>query len=106
MFSSTIPINSFHLAEGPGGFIEALANIRKNKNDNYIGMTLLSPDNNVPGWKKSNDILKKNPNISIETGESEDGNILLPDNYVFCQNKYGNSMNIITADGGFDLHQI
>ena len=102
-FTSNIPINSFHLAEGPGGFIEAIANIRKNKNDRYIGMTLISPDNNVPGWKKSADILKKNPNISIEVGESEDGDILLSDNYVFCQNKYGNTMNIITADGGFDF---
>ena len=102
-FTSNIPINSFHLAEGPGGFIEAIANIRKNKNDRYIGMTLISPDNNVPGWKKSGDILKKNPNISIEVGESEDGDILLSDNYVFCQNKYGNTMNIITADGGFDF---
>ena len=42
-------LRSFHLAEGPGGFIEALANIRKNKDDMYIGMTLLSDDNNVPG---------------------------------------------------------
>ena len=66
-------------------------------------MTLLSTDTNVPGWKKSNDILKRNPNIYIEAGESEDGNILIPENYVFCQNKYGNSMNIITADGGFDF---
>ena len=102
-FPLNIPINSFHLAEGPGGFIEAIANTRKNKNDKYTGMTLLSTDTNVPGWKKSNDILKRNPNIYIEAGESEDGNILIPENYVFCQNKYGNSMNMITADGGFDF---
>ena len=102
-FPLNIPINSFHLAEGPGGFIEAIANTRKNKNDKYTGMTLLSTDTNVPGWKKSNDILKRNLNIYIEAGESEDGNILIPENYVFCQNKYGNSMNMITADGGFDF---
>ena len=28
-------ISSFHLAEGPGGFIEAIAQSRKNINDNY-----------------------------------------------------------------------
>ena len=28
------PINSFHLAEGPGGFIEAMVHLRKNKQDN------------------------------------------------------------------------
>ena len=102
-FPDNVPINSFHLAEGPGGFIEAIANIRKNKDDKYTGMTLLSTDNNIPGWKKSNDILRKNPNISIEIGDTEDGNILKPENYIFCQNKYGNSMNVITADGGFDF---
>jgi hypothetical protein len=30
------PISSFHLAEGPGGFIEALANIRSCEKDKYI----------------------------------------------------------------------
>ena len=35
-------IKSFHLAEGPGGFIEALSYIRKNPNDTYYGMTLMA----------------------------------------------------------------
>ena len=37
----TEPITSFHLAEGPGGFIEALVKLRNSKEDTYIGMTLL-----------------------------------------------------------------
>ena len=32
-------INTFHLAEGPGGFIEATNDLRNNENDNYKGMT-------------------------------------------------------------------
>ncbi len=96
-------IVSFHLAEGPGGFIEAIANTRKNQKDIYYGMTLISKDNNVPGWRKSNELFKKYPNIFLETGESETGDILLPDNYKYCINEYQNSMNIITADGGFDF---
>ena len=28
--------NSFHLAEGPGGFIEALSYMRNNPNDKYV----------------------------------------------------------------------
>ena len=96
-------IVSFHLAEGPGGFIEAIANTRKNQKDIYYGMTLISKDNNVPGWRKSNELFKKYPNIFLETGESETGDILLPDNYRHCINEYQNSMNIITADGGFDF---
>ena len=34
------PMKSFHLAEGPGGFIEALVEIRCNVNDKYIGMSI------------------------------------------------------------------
>ena len=33
------PIKTFHLAEGPGGFIEATLFLRKNKKDMYYGMT-------------------------------------------------------------------
>ena len=94
---------SFHLAEGPGGFIEAIANTRKNSKDIYYGMTLLSNDTNIPGWRKSKDILEKYSNIYFEGGKSKTGDILLPANYQYCINKYQNSMNIITADGGFDF---
>jgi len=34
-------IQTYHLAEGPGGFIEAMVKIRNNKNDQYIGMSIL-----------------------------------------------------------------
>ena len=47
------PITSFHLAEGPGGFIEAINFLRNNTRDCYHAITLLDNDNdNVPGWKK------------------------------------------------------
>lgn len=54
----TNPIQTFHLAEGPGGFIEAVCNVRKNKRDVYIGMTILDDfnDSNIPGWKKKRGI--------------------------------------------------
>jgi 23S rRNA U2552 (ribose-2'-O)-methylase RlmE/FtsJ len=35
------PIRTFHLAEGPGGFIEAVRYLRDNTEDIYVGMTLL-----------------------------------------------------------------
>lgn len=98
------PLKSFHLAEGPGGFIEALANTRNNKDDNYIGMTIINDnDTNVPGWKKSNAFLSKNKNVFIERAKDGTGDILNIENFTYCYEKYKNSMEIITADGGFDF---
>jgi 23S rRNA U2552 (ribose-2'-O)-methylase RlmE/FtsJ len=99
-----ININTFHLAEGPGGFIEATNYLRKNKSDKYYGMTLIEPtNNNVPGWNKSSSYLEANSNIIIEKGISGTGDLLLVDNLKHCNSLYANSMNIITADGGFDF---
>ena len=67
-FSFNKDIESFHLAEGPGGFIEALQFLRQNPNDKYYGMTLMVGDKDVPKWDKYNYYLNKNPNINIEKG--------------------------------------
>lgn len=99
------PISSFHLAEGPGGFIEALSNMRDNKKDSYIGITILDDiqDPNIPAWKKSEKFLKENPNVFIENGADKTGDILSMANFEYCIDKYGSSMDIITGDGGFDF---
>ena len=96
-------ISTFHLAEGPGGFIEAFTFLRKNTNDNIYGMTLISEDQNIPSWKKSKLFLQKHNNITIETGEDKTGNLMSKNNLLYCLNKYRNKMEIITADGGFDF---
>ena len=98
-----LPINTFHLAEGPGGFIEALASLRKNKNDKYTGITLHAKDNSIPNWNKCKDIIKKYNNIFLEFGKDGTGDILSPDNLKYCFEKYSNKMDIITGDGGFDF---
>ena len=100
----TNKIKSFHLAEGPGGFIEALVKIRNNPDDIYYGMTLINDtDENVPGWKKSNIFLSKNPNVLIEKGVDNKGDITNVNNLRYCYTKYNGTMDIITADGGFDF---
>ena len=97
-------INSFHLAEGPGGFIEAIATKRENPNDRYYGMTLIEPqNNNVPGWRKSEKVLETYKNIIIETGVDNKGDLYNKDNLEYCFRKHGNKMDVITADGGFDF---
>ena len=97
-------IKCFHLAEGPGGFIEALCHIRRNPEDKYVGMTLIDDgDVNVPGWKKSQIFLNKNKNVKIDYGLTGNGDLMDPQNFVYVYEKYKNSMNIITGDGGFDF---
>lgn len=97
-------IKSFHLAEGPGGFIEAISHLRKNQHDKYIGMTLIDDsDINVPGWKKTQTFLNKNKNVLIDYGITKNGDLLDPQNFVYVNEVYKNSMDIITGDGGFDF---
>jgi len=100
---NTSNIKTFHLAEGPGGFIEATVDLRNNIHDKYIGMTLINEDPNVPGWKKTEGYLNINKNIEIETGSSNTGDLLDINNLKYCREKYKNSCDIITADGGFDF---
>lgn len=97
-------IKTFHLAEGPGGFIEATAKLRNNPNDIYYGMTLLNKkDNSIPGWKKSEKFLKTHKNVKLEYAASKDGDLYNEINYKYCIDNYKNSMDIITGDGGFDF---
>lgn len=99
-----VGLNTFHLAEGPGGFIEATAYIRNNKKDNYYGMTLIEKNNNnIPGWKKSEYLLKKYNNIHIVKGHDNIGDLYNPKNLEYCHTYFKNSMDIITGDGGFDF---
>ena len=172
---SKMGIKTFHLAEGPGGFIEALAYLRglgyqrhsyneynekksggiyeSNENttspihilkrntefhdeymkeqeylkvsrrifdsqkdvasqasshvtygnDRYYGMTLVNDDPICPGWKKTRSFLESHPNVIIETGADKTGNLISLENFIYCAEKYKNTMDIVTADGGFDF---
>lgn len=103
IFTNNKPVKTFHLAEGPGGFIEATAYIRNNSKDTYYGMTLIDNNTNIPNWKKAENILYKYKNIIIENGKDNTGDLYNHENLIHCKNKYKNNINIITADGGFDF---
>lgn len=103
-FDLSKPLQMFALAEGPGGFIEAVLNHRNNPADKYYGMTIEDPtDGEVPGWKKTTSFLKSNPNIFLEKGADNTGNILNMDNFKYVVAKYKNSCEFVTGDGGFDF---
>jgi len=84
-----IPINTFHLAEGPGGFIEATTYLRNNVNDMYYGMTLLEEKNvNIPGWNKVDFLLKKYQNIKLLKGVDKKGDLYNENNLKYVINNF------------------
>ncbi len=100
----TKPLKMFGLAEGPGGFIEAVYNHRNNPNDLYVGMSIEDPtDDNVPGWKRTKNFLRTAPNVVLEKGADQTGNILSTENFRHVFEQHKNSVHIVTGDGGFDF---
>ena len=90
-----------NIAEGPGGFIEAIYKKRIDIKDKYYATTLYSNNKNIPGWKQ---ILKKknhflnNENISLKTGNLYNINTILHYSFLFKKKK----AFLVTCDGGFD----
>lgn len=98
------PIKTFHLAEGPGGFIEAINHVRnKNPRDIYYGITLIEDNQNIPNWNKLEHIIESQDNIIIDYGVDGKGDLFNPQNYNHLKENYGGTMDLITADGGFDF---
>lgn len=94
----------FGLAEGPGGFIEASCYYNKNPESRFYGMTIEDLRNHeVPGWKKTRNFLKQNPNVILEKGADGTGDLLNPANFDYVVEKYCGSIDFITGDGGFDF---
>lgn len=102
------PIKIATLAEGPGGFIEAIINFRKKyqqfcKKDVIMAITLKSIDKDIPGWSKASNFLKKNQNVTISYGKDGTGNIYNVDNIKHFASKFNRDVSLVTADGGFDF---
>ena len=99
-------LNIATLAEGPGGFLEAIVNYRTKLKfkDNIHAITLKSYNKDIPGWNKSTYFLKKNNHINVHYGSDNTGNLYKLNNILnFKQNFNRNKADFITADGGFDF---
>lgn len=93
------PINAIFLAEGPGGFAEALIKYRSDASgkadDKYYGISLKATNKNIPDWKYQDQIF-------ICYGSDNTGDLYKKHNLDYL-NKNLPKMHFITADGGFDF---
>ena len=93
-----------HVCEGPGGFIQSIIDkaCEKGKQVTSVyAMTLKPTKAHIPGWRHSVNFLKKHPEIHLEYGYDDTGNILNINNQKVFQRKAKGAF-LFTADGGFD----
>ena len=109
-FFKTLPtkFSSAHIAEGPGGFIQALYNVAETNKKVVtasIAMTLKPNNPHVPGWKKATQFLQRNKQINVHYGADGTGDVYKPENQesYIQQSRAIGGVNIFTADGGFDF---
>ena len=105
--NNEVDFNSAHLAEGPGGFMEATYNVCYQKqfpNKKHYGITLYSTNKDVPGWNKAYDFLSRRDNIQISYGADNTGDLYKGKNILHFSKIVGKgNCNLITGDGGFDF---
>jgi len=107
-FTTQTKIFSAHIAEGPGGFIQALYNLSESSKKKMVGsiaMTLKPTNHHIPGWKKSFNFLQKYKQVQIHYGADGTGDVYKAENqasYIAEVTTRGGA-HIFTADGGFDF---
>jgi len=107
------PIVTGHLAEGPGGFVEACLYYRQRLIkiypllDKYYGITLNPHSKEIPGWGKATSLIKQfKKNIEIDYGIDNTGDLYNVQNirsFTRKLKKGSPGADLITADGGFDF---
>jgi 23S rRNA U2552 (ribose-2'-O)-methylase RlmE/FtsJ len=117
LIDSPRKIKTAHLAEGPGGFLEAVYYYRSQRwdteifgsfEDKFHGITLAPTNKDIPGWGKAYNLIRKaKPHIEISYGEDHTGDIYKISNLEHFNQVIsdGDEMgaDLITADGGFDF---
>lgn len=99
-----IPIegNTLHLAESPGGFIEATEYLKKRKRiirDTYYTFSLIG--SKAPIYNKN--LIKNSTNISVLSNYKNKGDLYEPNNIKYLAHRLQNeNIQFITCDGGID----
>lgn len=104
----TQKIRSAHVAEGPGGFIEAFIELGE-KERRHIqsshAITLKPTDSHTPGWRRATHFLQRHKEVCLEYGVDSTGDIYQKGN----QESFikaaggGKGVHFFSADGGFDF---
>jgi 23S rRNA U2552 (ribose-2'-O)-methylase RlmE/FtsJ len=103
---SSLKLRTAHVAEGPGGFIQAVydsAEHYKRVIATSTAMTLKPTTAHVPGWKKAAAFLMKYKQVKIVYGADGTGTIYKPENQAFFTSAVRPGVHLFTADGGFDF---
>jgi hypothetical protein len=105
-YINNIKPKSLHLAEAPGGFIEATSFYTKIHNIEYdlmVGISLLNKnDNSTPLW--NNGAFDKYKSVILENNPDSNYDMTDYNTFNYLKKKYADTyFNIITADGGFDF---
>ena len=95
-----------HLAEGPGGFLEATYQYRMKKTnckmgshkDKFYGITLKPTNEYIPDWNKVRKIFATDSNIVIDYGNL----YIMNDVCNYLKHFQGQKAHLVTSDGGFD----
>lgn len=99
-------IRSAHVAEGPGGFIQALVELcERNKKtlQSATAMTLKPTDQRVPGWRRASTFLHHHKEIKLHFGSDGTGDVYRLENQDSFVAATAPGVYIFTADGGFDF---
>lgn len=114
---SVRPVRAAFLAEGPGGFMEALARFRASAHscrnggvtpiDDLHGITLVPSTGSgrgVPAWRLPSSQLLRPGSFTVHQGADGTGNLYSVANIDHFADAVGRgSCDVVTADGGFDF---
>jgi 23S rRNA U2552 (ribose-2'-O)-methylase RlmE/FtsJ len=104
----TLPkVRTAHVAEGPGGFIEAFldrASFYRTNVSKIFAMTLKPTNNHIPGWRRAYTFLQKHPEVKIHYGQDGTGDLYKPENQTSFIDLFQPAKALLfTGDGGFDF---
>lgn len=105
--SKTNPnLRTAHIAEGPGGFIQATIDIAERHSKcvkRATAMTLRPTTSHIPGWRRALTFLHNHKEVKIHYGYDNTGDIYVKENqdsFIECVSP---GVHLFTADGGFDF---